>query len=640
MKRGYFFEISMMNCKFKWLSLVLSLFLIFSLTVSLAPQTVLAGSASPYQTITTDASGRQMTMADFPLLPPDVKMAVADVPEAHIAGATNSLTDVPAFDWSYGCSATSAAMLFGYYDRTGYSNMYAGPTDGGVCPLNNSVWGHTVYSKVTCGECPINATHNGKDSRITKGHVDDYWIDANNAGPDPWVDNWTQHTPDCAGDYMGTNQSYYHNIDGSTRFYWFGSGDPLPDYIPEDTTYRDGCHGLKLFAESRGYTVVTNFTQLIQGQGTDPGKGFTFANFQSEIDAGRPVLIQLDGHSMLGYGYNTTGNIVYIHDTWDYSSHSMTWGSTYSGMQHLAVTVIRLQSLVPPPAKPTLVSPAAYATVSSLTPELVWNSASGAVTYELQISKRSSFSTLLFVQSDIATTTFTVPETTLAWSGTYYWRVRAVNSGGVSSWSSYRYFKTPAELPPAAPSDLSATAFSSSQIDLSWSDNSANETGFELERKTGEAGTFSLIASPGANVTIYSDTGLSPATTYFYRVRALSGIGNSDYSSESSTATFPLPPAKPTLVSPAAYATVSSLTPELVWNSASGAVTYELQISKRSSFSTLLFVQSDIATTTFTVPETTLAWSGTYYWRVRAVNSGGVSSWSSYRYFKTPAELP
>ncbi|MBP7205721.1 MAG: hypothetical protein KBA54_04305, partial [Candidatus Cloacimonetes bacterium] len=59
------------------------------------------------------------------------------------------LSNVPAFDWCYGCSATSAAMIAGYYDRTSHSNVYAGPTGGGVMPLNNSSWGS--------GECPLSA---------------------------------------------------------------------------------------------------------------------------------------------------------------------------------------------------------------------------------------------------------------------------------------------------------------------------------------------------------------------------------------------------------------------------------------------------------------------------------------------------
>jgi hypothetical protein len=143
---------------------------------------------------------------------------------------------------------------------------------------------------------------------------------------------------------MGTNQSKFSNTDGATTFYFYTNGDPLYDFTVYEPDERDGCHGMRLFAESRGYGVVTNFSQYIQGRGSDPAKGFTYSQYVAEIDAGRPVLIQVEGHTMLGYAYNTTGNVVYVRDTWDHSSHTMTWGGTYSGMQHYGVTVIRLVS--------------------------------------------------------------------------------------------------------------------------------------------------------------------------------------------------------------------------------------------------------------------------------------------------------
>jgi subtilisin family serine protease len=94
---------------------------------------------------------------------------------------------------------------------------------------------------------------------------------------------------------------------------------------------------------------------------------------------------------------------------------------------------------------------------------------------------------------------------------------------------------------PSAPSSLSATAASASQIDLSWTDNSLNESGFKIERKAGSGGTFSQIATVSPNVTSYSDTGLSASTAYYYRVRAYNWNGNSGYSNEAS-ATTPAPP--------------------------------------------------------------------------------------------------
>jgi subtilisin family serine protease len=88
----------------------------------------------------------------------------------------------------------------------------------------------------------------------------------------------------------------------------------------------------------------------------------------------------------------------------------------------------------------------------------------------------------------------------------------------------------PAALP-AAPSNLTASAVSSSQINLAWVDNADNETGFEIERCTGsKCDNFTRIATVGANVTTYADTGLSPRTTYRYRVRAYNANGDSTYS--------------------------------------------------------------------------------------------------------------
>jgi hypothetical protein len=72
---------------------------------------------------------------------------------------------------------------------------------------------------------------------------------------------------------------------------------------------------------------------------------------------------------------------------------------------------------------------------------------------------------------------------------------------------------------------------STSQINLSWTDNSTNEQGFRIERCQGNNCTdFAQIAQVGANITAFQDTGLSRFTRYRYRVRAFNGGGNSAYS--------------------------------------------------------------------------------------------------------------
>jgi hypothetical protein len=88
---------------------------------------------------------------------------------------------------------------------------------------------------------------------------------------------------------------------------------------------------------------------------------------------------------------------------------------------------------------------------------------------------------------------------------------------------------------PAPPSGLTATAISSSEIDLFWTDNANDEDGFDLERSL-DGMSFNLIATVSTDVTSFSDSGLAADTTYSYRVSAFNTNGNS-VSSNTATAT-------------------------------------------------------------------------------------------------------
>jgi concanavalin A-like lectin/glucanase superfamily protein/List-Bact-rpt repeat protein/fibronectin type III domain protein len=120
--------------------------------------------------------------------------------------------------------------------------------------------------------------------------------------------------------------------------------------------------------------------------------------------------------------------------------------------------------------------------------------------------------------------------TGLSQSTEYCYRVRAVNAGGPSSDDGPACATTPALNPPAAPTALAATATSFSQVHLSWTDNASNETGYEVERSTtGVGGTYSLIATLGANAVAYNDPNRTPVSEYCYRVRATNSAGPSGY---------------------------------------------------------------------------------------------------------------
>jgi plastocyanin len=92
--------------------------------------------------------------------------------------------------------------------------------------------------------------------------------------------------------------------------------------------------------------------------------------------------------------------------------------------------------------------------------------------------------------------------------------------------------------PVKAPSNLRATASSTSQIDLAWTDNATNETGFQIERRT-VGGAYEVVATVGPNTTNAPVGGLDPGSFSLFRVRA-TGAGNtfSPYSPEASAATL------------------------------------------------------------------------------------------------------
>jgi predicted phage tail protein len=133
----------------------------------------------------------------------------------------------------------------------------------------------------------------------------------------------------------------------------------------------------------------------------------------------------------------------------------------------------------------------------------------------------------------------TYPDATVQPSTTYSYRVLAFNGAGSSVWSNVASATTPTPPPttPAAPSGLTATALSRSQIRLAWTDKSNNESGFRIQRSTNGV-SFTTIATVGAGVISYTNTGLQANTRYWYRVRAYNSAGNSAYSNTASARTL------------------------------------------------------------------------------------------------------
>jgi GH18 family chitinase len=222
----------------------------------------------------------------------------------------------------------------------------------------------------------------------------------------------------------------------------------------------------------------------------------------------------------------------------------------------------------------------------------------------------------------------TFNNTGLTASTTYHYRVRAENTNGNSGYSNAVSATTQTTgTIPAAPSGLTATAASSSQIDLSWADNSTNETGFRIERSLNAGTTWELVTTTSANVITFANTGLSSGTTYHYRVRAENATGNSAFSNtaNATTQTTGTIPAAPSGLTATA---ASSSQIDLSWTDNSTNETgFRIERSLNAGTTWTLLTTTAANATTF--PNTGLSAGTTYHYRVRAENATGNSAFSN-----------
>lgn len=286
------------------------------------------------------------------------------------------------------------------------------------------------------------------------------------------------------------------------------------------------------------------------------------------------------------------------------------------------------------PQPPTNLSATA---VSQSQINLSWNAPSdnggSAITgYQIE-SSTDSGSTWSTIVSNTGSTSTTYSNTGLTPNTAYTYRVSAINSVGTSSPSNVTSATTSAApTVPQPPTGLSATAISSSQVNLSWSAPSNNGgsaiTGYMVERSQDSGNTWSTISSnTGSTSTIYSDSGLGASTAYSYRVSAINSVGTSSPSNVASatTSTQMFPPQSPTNLSATA---ISSSQINLSWsapgnNGGSPIVGYKIERSTNGgAWSTIV---SNTGSTSTMYTNTGLLPLMTYSYRVSAINGIGTS---------------
>jgi carboxypeptidase T len=286
-----------------------------------------------------------------------------------------------------------------------------------------------------------------------------------------------------------------------------------------------------------------------------------------------------------------------------------------------------------PPAAPGSLTAAA---VSTSQINLTWTDSDTETGYQIERCSGAGCTEFAAIANAAANTT-AYSDAGLTASTSYTYRIRAANSSGSSPYTneaSAVTFDLP--LPPAAPTGLTAAAVSTSQINLAWTDNAADETGFQIERCSGVGcANFTQIAAVGANVTSYSNTGLTAAISYTYRVRATNSGGNSAYSNEASATTQSAPavPAAPTNMTATA---VSRTQINLVWvDNATNEIGYYVERCKGTACTNFARIAT-LGVNVTSYANTRLSKNTTYRYRVQAYNAAGISAYSNIATATTP----
>lgn len=224
----------------------------------------------------------------------------------------------------------------------------------------------------------------------------------------------------------------------------------------------------------------------------------------------------------------------------------------------------------------------------------------------------------------------------------YFYRVVAYNNSGNSFSNAVmigQYI--------AAPSNVAVTVFSGptgSNIRVNFRDNATNETGFVIERQINsgafvQVGTQSARTGTGVSTPAFFDTsaGFQPGATIVYRVKAINAISESDYG-VAAAVVLPLAPAAPSMNTPTTQLTGTTASVSLSWiDNANNEQGFQIQRSTNPTFASGVTSINVTTADTTTYSDNNRPRNTLYYYRVRAYNAGGVSSWSNTVSIRTAA---
>jgi len=238
--------------------------------------------------------------------------------------------------------------------------------------------------------------------------------------------------------------------------------------------------------------------------------------------------------------------------------------------------------------------------------------------------------TYLEVTSKDADPTDTSYSQTIAATSTYYFKVKAVYGANLSAFSA-AVSVTGTAFTLSAPTGFMAGTTTWNSIPLTWT-AVTGATGYDIERSATSGGTFTTIATGLADTTYTDNAGLSPSTSYFYKIRSVATGTTSSWSAEISGTTAAQPTAVSVPAQPTAVSVFSATSNSLLvsWTLSDTSILYfEVQMSSDAGATwTTIASQTDAITANSFVAKNLLS-SMNYAFKVRGVNSKGAGAWSA-----------
>ncbi len=280
------------------------------------------------------------------------------------------------------------------------------------------------------------------------------------------------------------------------------------------------------------------------------------------------------------------------------------------------VSPVAAETALAAPAAPTGFQVAAY---SASRINLSWNAVSGATSYQVY---RSTGASTTFTRIAIVTTR-SYQNTGLLAATRYNYKVRAVVSGVLGSFTAVKTAYTK----PATPAGLTATAISTSQINLKWT-AVTGATSYQVYRSYGASTSYTRVAIVTAPS--YSNKDLASGARYNYKVRAVKSGNIGDFTAAKTAYT------KPTIPTGFVAKTISTSQIDLSWTAVTGATSYQVYRSTGTSTS---YTRIAIVTAP-AYSNRSLAAGTRYNYKVCAVKSGSIGGFTAVKTAYTKPAAP